>query len=38
MKVQTILFALPCVWHVVAVRAQSVRGLDALGMPFLGRL
>jgi hypothetical protein len=38
MKVQTILLALPSVCHVVAVCAQSVRGLDALGMPFLGRL
>jgi hypothetical protein len=38
MKIQTILLALPSVCHVVAVRAQSLRVLDGLGMPSLRRL
>jgi hypothetical protein len=38
MKVQSIASALPSLWLVVAVCAQSLRGLDAVGMPFLGRL
>ena len=38
MKVQSIASALPSLWLVVAVCTQSLRGLDAVGMPFLGRL
>jgi hypothetical protein len=39
MKVQSIATsALPFLWLVVAVCAQSLRGLDAVGMPFWGRL
>jgi hypothetical protein len=37
MKVQSITSALPSLWYVVAVCAQSLRGLDAIGMPFFGR-
>jgi len=36
MKVQSIASALPSLWLVVAVCAQSLRGLDAVGMPFWG--
>jgi hypothetical protein len=38
MKVESIAPALPSLWLVVAACAQSLRGLDAVGMPFLGRL
>jgi hypothetical protein len=38
MKIQSIVSALPSLWLVVAVFSQSLRGLDAVGMPFLGRL
>ena len=36
MKVQSIASALPSLWLVVAVCAQSLRGLDAVGCPFWG--
>ena len=36
MKVQSIASALPSLWLVVAVCAPSLRGLDAVGMPFWG--
>jgi len=38
MKVQTIFLALPSLWHVVDVCAQSLRGLDKVGMASLRRL
>ena len=38
MKVQSIASALPSLWLAIAVCAPSLRGLDAVGMPFLGGL
>ncbi len=37
MKVQSIASLLTSLWLVVAASAQSLGGLDAVGMPFLGR-
>jgi hypothetical protein len=36
MKVESIASALSSLWLVVAVCAQSLRGLDAVGLPYLG--
>jgi hypothetical protein len=36
MTVQSIASALPSLWLVVAVCEPSLRGLDAVGLPFLG--
>jgi hypothetical protein len=38
MKVQSIASVLPFLWLVIAVFLQSLRGPDAVGMPFLGGL
>jgi hypothetical protein len=36
MRVQSIASALPSLWLAVAVCAPSLRGLDAVGLPFFG--
>jgi len=36
MKILSIISTLPSDWTVIAVFTPSLRGLDAVGMPFLG--